>query len=67
MLILHSASEVIDALGGTKKAAEIADRSEQSMSNARLSNRLPCPTFRKMTEKLANLGMEAPPELWGQE
>jgi hypothetical protein len=66
MVILHTASEVIDALGGTNKAAKVARRSAQSISNARASNRLPAGTFRRMTEKLRDLGMEAPPELWSQ-
>jgi hypothetical protein len=67
MVILQTANEVIDSLGGTTKTAKIACRSPQSVSNWRAANRLPAETFRRLTEKLAERGMEAPPELWGIE
>jgi hypothetical protein len=67
MVVLQTANAIIDALGGTVKTAKIARRSPQSVSNWRAANRLPAETFRRLTEKLREHGMEAPPELWGIE
>jgi hypothetical protein len=67
MVVLQTASEVIDALGGTSAAAKLVRRFPQTMTRARKLNRLPAGTFRAMTKELSARGLSAPPELWGQE
>jgi hypothetical protein len=62
---LRSASEVIDALGGTTATAQLIGRKPQHVSNWRASGRLPAFTFLLLTAELENLGMTAPPSLWG--
>jgi hypothetical protein len=62
-----SASDVIDALGGTKATAKIAHRTPQAVSNWRKENRLPPQTFLVLSKKLHSAGLDAPPSLWGIE
>lgn len=62
---LKTASEVIDALGGTAEVARLTDSSLQSVSNWRASGRLARSTFMVMGEALAEIECEAPPRLWG--
>jgi hypothetical protein len=67
MVVLNTARDVVQALGGTSAAAKLANRSPQSITNAQRVNSLPAETFRVMTEALAEKGMTAPKELWRQE
>jgi hypothetical protein len=62
---LVTASQVIDALGGTTKVAKLCDRSPQSVTNWRAANRLPADTFLVISEELVRIGQTAPPSLWG--
>ncbi len=63
---LHSAAEVIDALGGTRKAALLAGYSRQNpITNARARGNLPYSTFLIFSRALAKRGLAASPALWG--
>jgi hypothetical protein len=62
-----SASDVIDALGGTKATAQSARRTPQAVSNWRVTNKLPAETFLTISQELRSRGMDAPPSLWGIE
>jgi len=62
---LGTAAEVVDAVGGTFKAAEIAECKPPAISNAIARGRLPSPTFLIFDAELAERGFRAPPELWG--
>jgi hypothetical protein len=62
-----TASDVIDALGGTGATARIARRTPQTVSNWRLVNKLPPQTFLTISQELRSRGMDAPPSLWGIE
>ncbi|WP_338826747.1 hypothetical protein [Bradyrhizobium sp. 27S5] len=62
---LSTAAAVVDAVGGTFKAAEIADCKPPAISNAIARGRLPSPTFLIFEAELAERGLKAPPELWG--
>lgn len=62
---LASASDVIDALGGTAKVRALTGRKHaQSVSNWRKSDRLPPDTFVVMSAELKRLGKAAPGSLW---
>ena len=69
---LTTSSEVIDALGGTSAAAELASQgapggvcSLPSVSNWRRAGRLPSYTFLLFTVELNARGYRAPSMLWG--
>lgn len=62
---LGTAAEVVDAVGGTFKAAEIAGCKPPAISNAIARGRLPSPTFLIFEAELAERGLVASPELWG--
>ena len=69
---LETSSEVIDALGGTSAAAALASPgapggvcSLPSVSNWRVSGRLPPYTFLLFTTALNGRGYRAPSMLWG--
>ncbi len=62
---LETASEVIDALGGTDAAAKIAGVQMPAISNARARNKLPSATFLIFSDALAAVGKRARPALWG--
>jgi hypothetical protein len=62
---LATASQVIDALGGTTKVAKLCEASPQSVTNWRKANRLPPGTFLVINQQLARIGKTAPPSLWG--
>lgn len=64
---MQTASDVIDALGGTLATAKIARRSMQAVSNWRKANRLPAETFLTISQELKSRGETAPPALWGIE
>lgn len=62
---LQTASDVIDALGGTAKVQALTGRKyAQSVSNWRKSDRLPPDTFVILSAELERLGRNAPPSLW---
>lgn len=62
---LQSASEVIDALGGTAATARLTDRRAQHVSNWRKTGRLPPDTFLVLKTELNERNCRASPELWG--
>lgn len=62
---LKTSDEVIDALGGTARVAELTHRLPQSVSNWRKAGRLPSDTFLIISGALKSKGMAAPPSLWG--
>lgn len=63
---LLTASDVIDAVGGTAKAARLTrQRSLSNVSNWRATNRLPPRTFLQISAKLSARGLSAPSTLWG--
>ncbi len=63
---LTSASEVIDALGGTTATSRITGRKGLTpVYNWRATGRLPADTFLVLQAKLAERGYTAPPALWG--
>lgn len=61
----HTASEVIDAMGGTGKMAEWLGSTPQNVSNWRRQNRLPAKTFIALSDELARRGYSATADLWG--
>lgn len=65
MDILKSASDVIDALGGTAAMARLTSRRMQSVSNWRAEGRLPAETFLVVGRALEDIGKSAPPSIWG--
>ncbi len=62
---LSSAREVVDAVGGTFKAAALAGCKPPAISNAIARGCLPSTTFLIFGAELAERGLTAPPELWG--
>lgn len=62
---LSTASEVIDALGGTSATARLTKRKLQSVSNWRAEGRLPANTFLQIGAELKQRGFDAPPSVWG--
>ncbi len=62
---LETASEVIDALGGTAAVARLTNRQMQHVSNWRSTGRLPPDTFLIMTAELHKIRLAAPSEIWG--
>ncbi|ODM77769.1 hypothetical protein A6X20_19120 [Bradyrhizobium elkanii] len=62
---LGSAREVVDAVGGTFKAAALAGCKPPAISNAIARGVLPSATFLIYGAALNELGFVAPPELWG--
>lgn len=66
MAELQSASEVIDALGGTGATARLTGRRyDQAVSNWRTTGRLPPDTFLIISEELKKRGDSASPAIWG--
>lgn len=64
MDILHTTSEVIDALGGYHAVAEITGRNPKAAENWRRFDSFPPNTYLAMTRALRAIGKDAPPELW---
>lgn len=64
MQVLSSATEVMDALGGTLPVAELTGRKYSAAFNWRAFNRFPPDTFVVMSEALALIGKSAPASLW---
>lgn len=65
MPILSTASEVIDALGGTAVVARLTKRSQQSVTNWRANGRIAPGVFLIMREALEQKGLQASPSIWG--
>jgi hypothetical protein len=64
--MLTTVDEVIDALGGTKRAALLSGADPRAVSNWRRYGRLPSKLFVLHLSELAKGGLDAPPALWGQ-
>lgn len=62
---LLTASDVIDALGGTSKVARLTGRSMQAVSNWRERGAFPAETFLLLGDALGKAGRTAPASLWG--
>lgn len=63
---LLTASDVIDAVGGTAAAAALThQRSLSNVSNWRATNRLPPKTYLQFSAELSARGLSASPTLWG--
>jgi len=62
---LQTASEVIDALGGTAATARFTGRKDQHVSNWRATGRLPADTFLIISQELETKNCKASPVLWG--
>lgn len=62
---LQTATEVIDALGGTSATARLTHRKPQHVTNWRSSGRLPADTFLILSRALEQRGKFARPQLWG--
>jgi hypothetical protein len=61
---LHTAGEVIDAIGAGR-VAELTDREYNHVSNWRREGRLASHSFLILSGELAALGFRASPTLWG--
>lgn len=65
MVVLSTASEIFDHLGGTKNVAVIAGVSYTCAHNWKSFNRFPPRTYLRLTTALRKRGAKAPPSLWG--
>lgn len=63
--MLTSVEQVIDALGGTFKAAEAAKVGPSAVSNWKARGRIPSDRFFVVTEALQREGKAASPALFG--
>jgi hypothetical protein len=63
---LTSTNEVIDALGGTRLAAQLMGYVQTAASNWRHRDHFPPNTYLAMTQALAAQGLNAPAWLWDQ-
>lgn len=61
---LTTASDVIDALGGTTAVARLTRRKPQHVTNWRSTGRLPPKTFLVLTDALKAHDRTAPATLW---
>lgn len=62
---LTTASEVIDALGGTVRFGALIGRRKQNVSNYRASGRLPTTTILIVSDELRKIRCRASPKIWG--
>lgn len=63
--VLHSTSEVIDALGGNRPVAVLTQRTrEQSVSNWRGWDYFPPDTYVVLKDALRAIGKTAPDSMW---
>lgn len=62
---LDTASDVVDVLGGSTKAAAMVGRRVQHATNWRAAGRFPPNTFLIFQRELKRRGYYAPPSLWG--
>ena len=67
MKTLKTASQVIDALGGTGSVALMTRRKDSQIARCRRENRFPPQTFLLLVTALKLKGYEAPVSLWSQE
>ena len=67
--VLSTTDEVIAKLGGNNKVAELCGVTGKAVSNWRGGksgrNKFPAETYLQISHALNNLGMTAPPSLWG--
>lgn len=62
---LHTTTEVIEALGGSRAVGEITGRTLAAASNWHRFETFPANTFVAITAALEKRGYHAPPSLWG--
>jgi hypothetical protein len=62
---LHTAEEIVDAIGGTAATALLTERKMQHVSNWKASGRLPPDTFMIVKKELERRGFTASPTLFG--
>ncbi len=65
--ILHTTTEVINALGGNRGVAAITARKPGAVSNWRNFKTFPANTYLRLTTALAAIGKRAPASLWGMD
>ena len=66
IMTLHkSATEIINALGGTSAVARLTKSSSKAVSNWKAANRLPANTYLVIKDALTRTGHQAPDHLWG--
>lgn len=63
--ILETTEQVIDALGGNGKVAELTLSKPNAVSNWRGFATFPSNTYVALTAALRTAGKSAPPSLWG--
>jgi len=61
---LHTADEVVDALGGTKAVAELTRRKDSAVSNWRTAGKFPPNTYLLLKAALSDKNKGAPDALW---
>lgn len=63
---LQTASEVIEALGGTGVTARLTGRRyDQAVSNWKATGKLPADTYLVLRQALKDRDLTAPAKLWG--
>jgi hypothetical protein len=67
MTEVTTATQAIDALGGTMAVSRLTGRRPQNVTNWRTDGKMPAATFLKMTRALSERGIIAPASLWGIE
>jgi len=65
--VLQTTAEVIEAVGGPAKAAEITDRNYKAVWNWTKSEAFPPNTYLLLNAALREKGFTAPPRLWRME
>lgn len=63
--MITSVDQMIDALGGTTAAADLAGIDKRVVSNWRARKRVPAEYFLTLSQALADLGKEADPAIFG--
>ncbi|WP_421849952.1 hypothetical protein [Oricola sp.] len=66
-LTLNSVDAIINALGGTEKAAAELRETENRVAVWKHRGAFPANRFMRHTAVLRNKGIAAPPSLWGQQ
>ena len=61
---LHTADEVVKALGGTKAVADLLGRTDPAVSNWRKAGQFPAHTYLLIKDRLEKIGHFAPDSLW---
>ena len=64
MVELLTASDVVNALGGTKAVAEFIGRTDPAVSNWRKRDRFPANTYTTFKRELDRRRLTAPDVLW---